>query len=113
MYLLRPKATSSTKDDRGHIGIYQQGLWRGRGRGEVWNKEGCRNAGAQRGVMIIVQSPTAVKAACNALGGGERREEDGGEGQKSKEPQALGSEGRTYIKQGSGTERKGMVDAQG
>ena len=44
---------------------------------------------------------------------GERREEDGGEGQKSKEPQALGSEGRTYIKQGSGTERKGMVEAQG
>lgn len=84
----------------------------GEGEGEVCNKEGRRNAGAQRGLMIIVQSLIAVKAVCNALGGGERRE-DRGEGQKSKEPQALGSEGRTYIKQGSGTERKGMVEAQG
>ena len=69
--------------------------------------------GHKEGKRYSTKPPFTVTAACYALGGGEQREGDDGEGRKSKEPQALGSEGRTYIKQGSGTERKGMVEAQG
>ena len=61
MYLLRPKATSSTKDDRGHIGIYQQGLWRGRGRAEWlqrlmrWIDRGTLN------IMMLMGDLTRVR----------------------------------------------------